>query len=86
MAFKVLDLNIMWSFKLPNMFVTEWFNFTLEDGPFTKDMEVPFCSNEGLGSPCSCWVSWIGGDGSELDGTETTSFNNCSSSSLCFPT
>ena len=76
----------MLSFRLPNMFVIWWFNFTLEDGPLTRDVEVPFCLDEELGSLCSCWVSRIGVDGSELDGTETTSFNNYSSSSLCFPT
>ena len=76
----------MLSFRLPNMFMIRWFNFTLEDGPLTRDVEVPFCSNEGLGSLCSCWVSWTGVDGSELDGTEIVSFNNSSSSSLCFPT
>ena len=76
----------MLSFKLPNMFVAGWFNFTLEDEPLTRDVEVPFYFDEGLGSLYSCWVSQTGVDGSELDGIETASFNNSSSSSLCFLT
>ena len=32
----------MLSFKLPNMFVAGFFNFTLEDGPLTRDVEVLF--------------------------------------------
>ena len=68
------------------MFVAGRFNFTLEDGSLTRDEEAPFYSDEGLGSPCSCWVSRTDVDGFELDGTEIASFYNCSSSSLCFLT
>ena len=60
----------MLSFRLPNMFMIRWFNFTLEDGPLTRDVEVLFCSNEELGSLSSCWVSLTGVDGSELDNTK----------------
>ena len=54
MAFKALDLNLMLSFRLPNMFVIGGFNFILEDGPLTKEVEVPFCSDKELCSLCSC--------------------------------
>ena len=44
----------MLSFKLPNMFEDGWLSLTLEEGPLTRDVDVPFYSSEGLNSCSAC--------------------------------
>ena len=50
------------------MFEEGWLSLILEEGPLTRDVDVPFCSGEGLNSCNTCWVSCTGVDGSGLDG------------------
>ena len=68
------------------MFEEGWLSLILEEGPLTRDIDVPFCSDEGLNSCSACWVSSTDVDGSELDGTDTASFSTINYSSLCLQT
>ena len=48
------------------MFEEGWLSLILEEGPLTRDVDMPFCSDEGLNSCSACWVSCTGVDGSDL--------------------